>query len=496
MNYIKLIFALTFILIAFFQFNVSGEEEKELVQISENTQTCIDCHEQYTPGIVEDWFTSRHYKTTPAEGLKKSRLEKRISSTEIPDELKNVNVGCYECHSLNPSRHKDNFEHNGFKINVIVSPNDCKICHKEEVEQYSKSKKAYAYENLELNPVYKKLYESIISVKEIKNGKIVHNKSSDYTKNESCFACHGTKINVDGTKKIETELGIMEVPNLTNWPNQGVGRINPDGSKGSCASCHPRHSFSIEIARKPYTCLQCHLTPDVPAWDVYSESKHGNIFFSKQSEWNWTSVPWKVGKDFTAPVCSVCHNSLITNPAGEIIAQRTHDFGERLWVRLFGLIYAHTQPKTGATYTIKNKDGLPLPVTFNGEEATDYLISKEEAAKRQGVMKNVCKSCHSTNWTDNHFLKLENTIKETNKMTYAATEIMKKAWDLKISDSANPFDDALEQKWIKEWLFYSNSIRYSSAMSGPDYATFKEGWFSLSNNLNEMQDYIKSHGKK
>jgi len=26
----------------------------------------------------------------------------------------------------------------------------------------------------------------------------------------------------------------MEVPHLTGWPNQGVGRVNPDGTRGAC----------------------------------------------------------------------------------------------------------------------------------------------------------------------------------------------------------------------------------------------------------------------
>ena len=83
-------------------------------------------------------------------------------------------------------------------------------------------------------------------------------------------------------KKIFSKVGEIDVPDLANWPNQGVGRINPDGSLGACTSCHPRHSFSIEVARKPYTCSQCHLEPYVPAFEVYKESKHGNIFLSKQ----------------------------------------------------------------------------------------------------------------------------------------------------------------------------------------------------------------------
>jgi len=28
------------------------------------------------------------------------------------------------------------------------------------------------------------------------------------------------------------------------WPNTGIGRVNPDGSAGSCSACHTRHRFS------------------------------------------------------------------------------------------------------------------------------------------------------------------------------------------------------------------------------------------------------------
>jgi len=46
--------------------------------------------------------------------------------------------------------------------------------------------------------------------------------------------------------------------------------------------------------------------------------------------------------------------------------------------------------------------------------------------------------------------------------------------------------------WIKQWLFYSNSIRYASAMTGAhDYATFKNGWWELSDNLQKMKDMIE-----
>ncbi|HIC98731.1 MAG TPA: CBS domain-containing protein [Pyrodictiaceae archaeon] len=31
---------------------------------------------------------------------------------------------------------------------------------------------------------------------------------------------------------------------------KGVGRVDPDGSLGTCTACHPRHQFSVEYARK------------------------------------------------------------------------------------------------------------------------------------------------------------------------------------------------------------------------------------------------------
>ena len=48
-----------------------------------------------------------------------------------------------------------------------------------------------------------------------------------------------------------------------------------------------------------------------------------------------------------------------------------------------------------------------------------------------------------------------------------------------------------DDQWIRQWLFYANSVRYGSAMSGPDYATFKNGWFEMSSNLKQMENMIK-----
>ena len=465
--------------------------------LSEETQACLECHKVTTPGIVEDWLTSRHSKVTPSAALQKPVLERRISNEAVPKGLLPIVVGCYECHGQNAATHKDNFEHFGHRINVVVSPDDCKTCHAEEARQFSDSKKAHALGNLRNNAVYHMLVGTIGGVKVVEGSTFERRSASESTQHETCYACHGTSVEVKGTKTVATSIGDIEVPDLLRWPNQGVGRVNPDGSRGSCTACHPRHSFSIEIARKPATCSQCHLEPDLPAWDVYRESKHGNIVMSTEHEQNWESVPWKVGKDFRAPSCATCHNSLIATPEGEVVIQRSHDFGSRLWVRIFGLVYSHPQPMSGNTSLIKNTDGLPLPVTFTGRQVSGYLIDGDEQARRQTEMRKVCQTCHSTNWSNGHFAKLATTVAEADSMVLAATKLILEVWNRKLADKTNPFDEQIEQKWIKQWLFYANSVRYGSAMAGPDYASFKNGWWDLTRNLEEIRDYLgKNVGKK
>lgn len=493
----KSILAYTTLIIVLILFMGFKTKEPNNIPISDESQVCIDCHSSVTPGIVKDWEKSLHSKSTIENALKKNKLERRISINTKPSEIADGSViGCYECHSLNGQNHSDNFEHFGYNINVIVSPKDCQTCHPEEVEQYSHSKKAYAHDILAKNPVYTLLKETLIGIDVYEKGELKKLKPTELTEGETCYACHGTVLKVNGTINIESEIGEITVPNIENWPNQGVGRINPDGSYGACTSCHPRHSFSIEVARKPHTCGQCHLEPDVPAYNVYKESKHGNIYESKKSEFNWTNVPWTPGTDFQTPTCASCHNSLLVNSDGKVIVNRTHDFGSRLWYRIFGLIYSHPQPKSAKTYEIKNKDGLNIPTNFDGSIQEEYLIGKDEMNKRKSEFALVCKSCHGTNWTNKHLDKIEATSLEADKMVRASTEIMMNAWKKKLESNANPFDENLESLWVRQWLLYANSVRYATAMMGPDYAAFKNGWFELTYNLQKMKDLAAMKEKK
>ena len=468
----------------------------ENLPISEQTQDCLSCHSAVHPGIVQQWQKSRHAHITFVLALKKKKLERRVSSTSIPDSMQNKVVGCYECHGINPDAHNDTFEHNGYRIHVVVTPNDCATCHATEVKQYSKNLMAHAYDNLMKNAVYRQLVQSINGKASEKNGALHFAKPSDKTNADACLYCHGTKVKVVGTVTKETDFGEMNFPVLEGWPNQGVGRVNPDGSLGSCTSCHSRHDFSIAMARNPATCSECHKGPDVPAYKVYSVSKHGNIYAAQHAKWNLEAVPWTVGKDFTAPTCAACHASLIVNKDSAVIAERTHQFNDRLSWRLFGAVYAHAHPKSPDLSIIRNKAGLPLATELDGKPVKKYLITPREQQMREGRMKAICLTCHSSNWVSNHFARLKNTIQETDETTRLATNIMQRIWNAGLADKTNLFDEAIEREWTSLWLFYANSTRFTSAMGGGgDYGVFANGRYQASQHLMYLHEWLKMHLK-
>ncbi len=465
---------------------------------SDATEECLECHSEIHPGIVASWRKSKHSGTTPLEAQKKDKLARRVSSTEIPGELAGVTVGCYECHGLRTDRHADSFEHNGYQINVIVSPDDCATCHIKEVEQYGKNMMSHAYGNLVNNSLYQNFTKAVNNNYHTVDNALTMGETDMLTEYESCLYCHGTNVEVKGLDVRVTDYGEFEFPVLEGWPNQGVGRINPDGSKGACTSCHSRHTFSIKMARKPYTCAECHKGPDVPAYKVYEVSKHGNIFKSFSSDFNFDSVPWVIGEDLTIPTCATCHASLLVNPNGNIVAERTHQYNDRLAWRLFGVPYAHPHPINASLEGVTNSSGLPLPVELDSSPVEEFVIDAVEQKKRNNAMQSVCSACHAKGWIDGHFQRLKNTIEQTNRITVTATNIMMKIWEHNFANGlphgANPFDEHPERIWTTVWLFYANSTRFASAMAGGgDYGVFANGRYQTTEQLYQLESYFKLH---
>ena len=89
-----------------------------------------------------------------------------------------------------------------------------------------------------------------------------------------------------------------------------VGKPNADGTIGTCTACHTRHTASVEVARLPTTCGQCHMGPDHSQIEIYEESKHGVLFQAQRSQLNLKAPPDHLTtRDMFVPTCATCHMS-------------------------------------------------------------------------------------------------------------------------------------------------------------------------------------------
>lgn len=469
--------------------------------LSDDSQACVDCHAQATPGIVAAWQASRHAQTTPAQAMKLGGLAAKLSASAPPPEALATSVGCAECHTANADSHPDSFEHQGFQVHAVVSPADCARCHPVESRQFQQNLMAHARGNLVDNPLYMDLAAQVNGVQQVDGAAIAVTPAEPNDEAESCIYCHGSAVRVVGQITRQTDYGEMTFAKLDGWPNHGVGRLNPDGVKGSCAACHSRHRFSMAVARSAYSCAECHKGPDVPAFKVYEVSRHGALFFAQHKDWDMNKTPWEPGKDFSAPTCAVCHVSLLADGEGNVIAQRSHAMNERIWLRLLGLIQSHPHPKSPQTSLIRNADGQPLATTLDGRPATAFLIDQAEQDKRRQTMRRVCLACHGQQWVDGQLARIDAVSQSADAMVLAASKLVRRAWQDGLAQGpaqgGSPFDEYIERLWVEQWLMHANGARFAAAMMGPDLGVFESGRWPMAKNIRQMQDWlIQRKGEK
>jgi len=346
--------------------------------ISSANKKCIDCHikKDVGEGQVNDWKHSRH-------------AEKGI--------------GCIECHKAE-EKDIDAYKHEGFLIATIVSPKDCSRCHENEVKEFEASHHAQAT----------KFIGSLDNVL----GNIVEGPAAA---DAGCRQCHGSEVKVLAGGKLDP----------ATWPNTGVGRINPDGSKGSCTACHMRHSFSRAQARQPENCGRCHMGPDHPQMEIYTESKHGILYNANKDRMNLNNPKdkWIAGRDYLYPTCSSCHMGATDQQP------TTHDVGKRI------------------SWTLRPVISTKLE---NWEE-------------RRKAMKAVCTSCHAPEYVDNFYAQFDAGVNLYNeKFGRPAKEAMDKLRaDGKLT--ATPFDENIEWTFYELWHHEGRRARHGLSMMGPDF---------------------------
>ncbi len=360
--------------VGIFIYATPGESAK--VRISKEGQACVGCHETQSPSLVKEWKISKH----AGKG-----------------------VDCYSCHKADKTD-PDAIQHNGFIIAVLVTPKDCSRCHPREVKEMTGSHHAKA-----ANILYS--LDNYLA-------DVVGGPGAATT---GCFQCHGAKVKVLAGGKLDKNT----------WPNTGIGRINPDGSLGSCSACHARHDFSKAQAREPQTCGKCHLGPDHPQIEIYQESKHGILYEANKDRMNMHSDKWVVGKDYTAaPTCATCHMSATPNQPV------THDVGARI------------------SWTLRPPISKKL----------------ENADKRREAMKDVCSSCHSSPFIDGFYKQFDDLVNLYNdKFAKPATAIRQELIDRGIL-KASDFSQKIEWDYYELWHHEGRRARHGAAMMGPDYA--------------------------
>lgn len=367
--------------------------------LSKESKACVDCHRRESRAVYEQWGASKHF---------------------------GANVGCFECHQADAGD-KDAFMHEGQRIAIIVSPKDCAKCHAKEVKEFSESHHAQAAK------ILGSLDNVLAEVVEGDHGFVTpaFPEGNSAAAVNGCWQCHGTEVKVLADGKLDP----------ATWPNSGIGRLNPDGSRGSCAACHSRHKFSAAQARNPENCGKCHMGPDHPQAEIYNESKHGIAFRANIADMNMDNSKWVVGEDYNAaPTCATCHMSATRRQ------DVTHDVGLRIsW---------NNRPVKSVRPEVSDaKMGLP-----------GANIKWQE---RRANMTDVCVACHSDSTVTSFYMQYDGLI-DLYHRKFADP-------GLKLMELAKPllkpvkFSNKIDFIWFELWHHEGRRARHGASMQGPDY---------------------------
>jgi hydroxylamine dehydrogenase len=375
---------------------VAQEPEPALLGVNKD---CFECHEEKSPAITDQWAHSTHAE---------------------------VGVGCFDCHQAEEAD-VDHWYHEGQRIATLVTPKDCGRCHPDIAAEFQDSHHAAAGQ--------------ILGSLDNLLGEVVEGMP---VANAGCQQCHGSIIAFQqdpDTGEVVVDKDGKPVLDDHTWPNSGIGRINPDGSNGTCSACHSRHRFSLEMARRPDNCGKCHLGPDHPQKEIYDESKHGIAFVTAdhQGLMHMDEAEWVVGDSYSAaPTCATCHMSATSNQAA------THDPGDRI------------------SWTLR-------PAVSKRQENWE---------EKQRAMQDVCLNCHTQDWVRGHYAQYDRVVDLFNDKFATPSKSIVGALRTAGLLTDTPFDEELEWTFFYLWHHEGRRARMGASMMGPDYTQW-HGMFEV-----------------
>ncbi|MHB1559566.1 MAG: multiheme c-type cytochrome [Isosphaeraceae bacterium] len=356
------------------------------------TGKCAECHRQETSAVVHEFEMSRHNA---------------------------VGVNCLECHR--PVDGQEALDHRGFTISRTMTAANCKQCHQTEYDQYLRSRHAA--------PAWASV-----------SGK------GEFTAEQVAFSERFHKGAVDRKPMAIAEReGPVAVSKGCQKCHE-VGRPNKDGSIGTCTACHARHAASVELARTPETCGQCHMGPDHSQIEIYHESKHGVLFNAQKAHFHLAAPPKQLTtKDMPVPTCATCHMSGLE---GQKV---THDVTERLSYWLFAA---------------------------TSEKRPTY-------AQGQANMKDTCLKCHTTPRIEQYYKDAEAVVASTNALVKQADDLMKGLRDEKLL-TPDPFDEPIDYVYFDLWHYFGRTAKHGAFMGGADFVQW-HGFYEMNVKLVELK---------
>jgi hypothetical protein len=366
---------------------------------------CAECHSNLQYSVVHEYELSVHAKK---------------------------NINCLECHQ--PAEGQPKQDHHGFTIVAKVTAANCRSCHEPIYQQFLRSRHAAAS------------WAAVAG-------------ESAFTPEQVAFC---EQYHPGACKRPANALAQIEGGSATKSgciSCHSVGKPNPDGTIGTCTACHSRHTSSVEVARLPSTCGQCHMGPDHSQIEIYTESKHGVMFAAQRSLLDLTVEPSKLTtRDMFIPTCATCHMSGLNGLAV------THDPSDRLSYNLFA-------------------------------EVTD---KRPNFARGQAAMKDVCRQCHTEALINRVYSQADEVVAVTNGKVKLAKSIID---DLRKDGvlTQKPFEQPIDFAYFDLWHYDGRTAKHGAFMGGADFVQWHGNYpiLKATTEIRSMAEELRRvHGRK
>ena len=336
---------------------------------------CAECHARLQYSVVHEYEMSTHARK---------------------------GVNCLDCHQ--PGTGQEKLDHHGFVIAKHLTAGNCRSCHEQEYQEFLRSRHAA--------PSWAAVYGE-----------------KGLTPEQVSFS---EQYQPGGTRRLPHPFVIAEGKSaMTSGCEQchSIGKPNDDGTIGTCTACHSRHTSSVELARLPSTCGQCHMGPDHSQMEIYNESKHGVMFAAQRNILNLKAPPKLLTtRDMFVPTCATCHMSGING------LKVTHDPSDRLSWFL----------------------------------AAEISTKRPNYTRAQAAMKQVCEQCHTAATVDRVYAQAEQVIDSTNERVEHAKEIVASLHTAGLLKGP-PFSNPVDFLYFDLWHYDGRTSKHGAFMGGADF---------------------------